>query len=468
VNTFGLLTGCLLLTSLAGALACSPEMAPPGGSGGQVGVGGAVGSGATPGSGGAIPGSGGAAGVGGSGAGGQASGGSASGGAASSGGALGSGGSVLPGSGGAAPGEFPTASALVESLSLGWNLGNSLDAPESETAWGNPTVTASLFTAVAAAGFDAVRIPVTWSLHTGAGPEFVIDPAFLTRVAEVVGYANAAGLVAIINVHHDGADGLAGVEWLTLNATDGSITAENNAAVLARFTAVWTQIAAHFQGHGADLLFESMNEIHDGYDAPDPAYYDIIGDLNQEFVDIVRGSGGNNAQRVLVVPGYNTNIDYTVAGFDAPTDPTADRLVLSVHFYDPYTYALEGSTHTWGVASPGTDNWGQEDYVVTQYDKLVTSFVSQGLPMIVGEYGATQQDGYDDYRRYYMEYVTKVIVDRGIVPFYWDNGGAGTGGDNFGLFSRADGSSLHPEILAAMMRAATDPYELADIALPTP
>lgn len=413
--------------------------------------------------------SGGVTSAGGSGAGGlpTGSGGVGSGGAppAATGGA-GSGG--LVGSGGGSPGEFMTAEELVASLTLGWNLGNSLDAPESETAWGNPAVTQELLSAVAAAGFDAVRIPVTWSLHTGAGPDFAIDGAFMARVDEVVGYAHAAGLVAIINVHHDGAEGLAGVEWLKLEDESGNVTTENNAAVLARFLAIWTQIATHFKDHGPDLLFESMNEIHVGYDAPDPAYYDVITDLNQQFVDLVRATGGNNAERCLVVPGYNTNIDYTLAGFEAPTDPTLDRLILSVHFYDPWTYAGAGSTHTWGAASPGTDDWGQEDFVVTQYDRLVTSFISQGLPMIVGEYGAVQQDGYEDYRRYYMEYVTKVMVDRGLLPFYWDNGGAGTGEDAFGLFSRADNSSLHPDILAAMMRAATDPYQLADIELPTP
>jgi endoglucanase len=433
-----------------------------------MGTGGAFGSGATS-SGGSSPAAGGNLASGGAsgGSGGSASGGTGTGSAGSvAGGATASGGQAA--SGGAAAGDVPSASELVASLALGWNLGNSLDVPEGETEWGNPTVSAELFAAVAAAGFDAVRIPVTWSLHTGTGPDFLIDSAFMTRVEEVVGYAEAAGLLAIINVHHDGADAYDGVEWLSLNDASGAVTPENNAAVMARFSAIWSQIATRFAGHGFGLLFESMNEIHDGYDAPDLAYYDLIGELNQTFVDLVRQSGGNNAARVLVVPGYNTNIDYTVAGFVAPVDTASDRLILSVHFYDPWSYAGEGSTHAWGALSPGTDSWGQEDYVVTQYDKLVTSFVSQGLPVIVGEYGAVQQDGYEDYRRYYMEYVTKVMVDRGIVPFYWDNGGAGTGPDAFGLVSRSDGTVLHPEILEAMMRAATEDYELGDIALPVP
>ncbi|HXS16371.1 MAG TPA: glycoside hydrolase family 5 protein, partial [Polyangiaceae bacterium] len=339
--------------------------------------------------------------------GGPAAGGSVS--VSSGGGPTGSGGGPLGTGGG--DGTM-TAAELVDSWGLGWNLGNSLDVPEGETEWGNPEVSASLLEGVAAAGFDVVRIPVTWSLHTGPGPDYLIDEAWLSRVAQVVDYVRQANMSAIINVHHDGADELEGVEWLTLNDVDGNITTQNNQAVEARFVRIWTQIAQYFADYDGGLLFESMNEIHDGYDAPDPQYYSIINHLNQIFVDLVRTSGGHNAERHLVVPGYNTNIDYTVAGFEAPVDVAPDHLILSVHFYDPYTFTIEGSTMTWGAQSPGTDTWGQEDYVVEQFDKLRATFVDAGLPMIVGEYGTSHLAGYEDYRRYYMEYVTKAAIDR--------------------------------------------------------
>lgn len=369
---------------------------------------------------------------------------------------------------GGTPGTDGTSAELIGSIALGWNLGNSLDVPEGETAWGNPVVSASLLAAVKAAGFGLVRIPVTWSLSIGPGPEYTIDPARLARVSEVVGYAQSAGLVAIINLHHDGADEYDGVEWLTLNDVGGNISEANNSAVRAQFERVWIQIADYFKDHDHGLLFESMNEIHDGYDAPDPAYYDIINDLNQAFVDIVRASGGNNPTRHLVVPGYNTNIDYTLEGFEVPNDPTSDRLILSVHYYDPWDYAGAATTNTWGASSPGSDSWGQEDHVVTKFDALKSAYVDQGLPVIIGEYGAVQQNGFEDYRRYYMEYVTKAARDRGILPIYWDNGGPGSGEDAFGLFDRSSEQVLHPDVLAAMMRAATEDYTLDQVALPVP
>jgi len=361
-----------------------------------------------------------------------------------------------------------TSAQLLASMKLGWNLGNSFDAPESETAWGNPTPTAELMQAVAKSGFQLVRIPVTWAMHTGPGPEFPIDPAWLANVAQAVNNARDAGLHAIINVHHDGADGFKQVEWITLNDESGAITAQNDATVKARFVAVWGQIAKHFAAYGEELLFESMNEIHDGYGKPDPKYFTIINNLNQAFVDTVRSSGGNNAQRHLVVPGYNTNIDHTIAGFALPKDPTPNRLILSVHYYDPYLFALQAQKNTWGKASPGNDGWGQEDFVVAQFDKLKANYIDKGIPMILGEYGACYQEGFEDYRRYYMEYVTKAAVDRGIVPVYWDNGAEGSGGEKFGLFNRSTYAPLHPKLIEAMVRAATSPYKLNEVALPQP
>lgn len=368
----------------------------------------------------------------------------------------------------AKPREFLRSShEILKGAVLGWNLGNSLDASPGETSWGNPPANLEIMRGVAKAGFGLVRIPVTWTHHTGEGPDFVIEPAWLERVAEVVRHARAAGLYAVINVHHDGGESK-GTGWITLKDDAGDISEAHNAAVKARFTALWTQIAKHFVGFGEELLFESMNEIHDGYGPPNPRYFPIVNELNQEFVNIVRASGGHNLKRHLIVPGYNTHIDHTVAGFKMPTDPTPSRLILAVHFYDPYLFTMMAKVHTWGQASPGRDDWGQEDFVVKQFDRLKTTYVDKGIPVFLGEYGAVNQEGYEDYRRYWMEYVTKVAVDRGVLPVYWDNGAQGSGENAFAMFDRNTGEVLQPELLKAMRRAATDSYKLADIALPKP
>ena len=339
-------------------------------------------------------------------------------------------------------------------LTIGWNLGNALDAPGDETAWGNPRITPELIQAVADAGFDLVRIPVTWSPHMGDGPNFEIEQKRLERVSEVVGYARDAGLTAVINIHHDGADNFAEVEWITVNDADGETTEANNAKVEAQFVKVWLQIAEHFADQPADLLFESMNEIHDGYGPADPRHVAFVNRLNGAFVDTVRQTGGNNAERLLIVPGYNTNIDATIDGFELPSDSAEDKLIVSVHYYDPYTFALTAETNTWGEGAEGADEYGQEADADRQFDRLKATFIDKGVPVFMGEYGATHQADFKEYRQKYMAYVTKAAAERGILPVYWDNGGQGSGGENFALFDRATGEVLHPDLLEAMMRAA--------------
>ncbi len=362
-----------------------------------------------------------------------------------------------------------SAAEMVGSLDLAWNLGNALDAPGDETAWGNPRITPQLLQTIAELGFDLVRIPVTWSPHIGDGPDYQIDPAWMDRVEEVVGYARDAGLYAIINVHHDGAHNFEEVVWLKLKDEQGNVTEENNRAVEQQFVAVWKQIAERFADAGEFLIFESMNEVgSDWNESNRPQLFPMINRLNQTFVDLVRESGGNNDRRYLLVPGYNTNIDHTLAGFELPKDPADDKLILSVHFYDPYFYALAAKLHTWGQDSPDGDEWGQEPHVINQFDKLHSTYVEQGVPVIMGEYGAVYQEGFEDYRRYYIEFVTKAASDRGILPVYWDNGGKKSNGQGFALIDRATGEVLRPAVFDAMRRAAKEPYPVNQIAPPKP
>ncbi|HET7544023.1 MAG TPA: glycoside hydrolase family 5 protein [Polyangiaceae bacterium] len=384
-------------------------------------------------------------------------------------------GGVLAAAGAGAAGSAASecvAKTAVASMKLGWNLGNSLDVADAsksdtavETAWGNPAITPELLKAVAAAGFGAVRIPVTWIGRFGSAPNYTISPAFIARVEQVVKYALDAGLYVIINVHHDGGNNVTG-RWLTLVDGSGQVTSANNTAVLTQFKALWTQIAAHFSGYGEHLVLEAMNEVMVDYNTPKPEYYTQINALNQAFVDTVRASGGNNPKRCLVVPGYNTNIDYTVAGFVLPKDSSAGKLILSDHFYDPYSFAGSAETHTWGTGNPGIDNWGQEDWVKAQMAKLKATYGDKDLPIILGEYGAVNQTGYENYRRYYVEYVTKAAHDAGITPFFWDNGGKNSGSDAFGLIDRSNNAILYPMLMQALTRAVSSSYALADVAKP--
>ena len=340
---------------------------------------------------------------------------------------------------------------LSKEMVPGWNVGNSLDAVGGETQWGNPLISQRLIDSVKAAGFKAIRIPVAWSRFTDAD-NFVIDTLWMNRVEEVVNYVLSDSLYAIINIHWDGG-------WM--QPTYAMQDYVNN-----RLAIMWHQIAVHFRDYDDRLLFAGTNEVmvEGDYGTPIPEYYTVQNSFNQTFVSTVRSTGGRNYYRHLVVQGFNTNINNTVSFFKAPYDPTADRLMVEVHYYDPYNFALNtaSSITQWGkyATDPAkTENWANEAYADSQFQKMKAKFVDHGLGVVLGEYGAVSRTNlgsavlnaeYAMYRRYYVEYITQSIVKKESVPFYWDSGY--TGDHAFGLFNRYSGAQAHPDMIKAIIR----------------
>jgi aryl-phospho-beta-D-glucosidase BglC (GH1 family) len=321
---------------------------------------------------------------------------------------------------------------------------------------------------VKARGFGAVRIPVTWGKKIGPAPDYTIESEWMSRVAEVVGYARSAGMKAIINIHHDGADSH---DWLSVKTAD--LTGATKTAMDAKFTAVWTQIAEKFKDTGNSLIFEGFNELHDGsWGDGTSAQRNRINELNQIFVSTVRSVGDKNSERFLLIHGWVTRPSVTVSSLVMPTDTVEDRLIVGIHFYDPYDFAGSGTQAGWG--NKWQSNWANESNVQKQFNDVKNKFVANGIPVIIGEYGAvarttTGSPSAHQYRKYYMEYVTKYAHDCGFVPFYWDNAGFGTGSEKFGLLRRSNGTaydSSASEILAVMMKAVNKNYQLSSITPP--
>ncbi len=352
------------------------------------------------------------------------------------------------------PEPEPTALTSVEfakSMGAGWNLGNQFDAYNngvaSETAWGNPKATPQLFRKLKEYGFSTVRIPVTWLGQTGDAPDYTIKAEWLDRIAEVVGYAEDAGLKAIINIHHDGADGK---NWL--DPKGAAADPAKHEATKAQLKAMWTQIARKFADKGDFLIFESLNEIHDGgwgwgdNRKDGGKQYRVLNEWNQAFVDAVRAAGGSNATRFLSVPGYCTNPDLTISNFVKPTDSATDRILVAVHFYDPNTFAIEAKYTEWGhTGTQGKkDTWGDEDNVRNTFKKLHDKFIASGTGLYIGEWGATRRANEHDekFRLYYISYVNKAAAERGIPLIFWDNGSTATGREAFGIIRHDDGTLL--------------------------
>jgi endoglucanase len=339
-------------------------------------------------------------------------------------------------------------------LGKGWNLGNSLESynktgetTSQETYWGNPVVNQQIFNGIAAAGFKSVRIPVAWMQY--ADRKNNIAPFWLARVKQVVDMARNAGLYVIINEHWDGG-------W-QIPSNQGARTAD------PKLKALWTQVATYFKDYDNHLLFAGTNEVAmpNTYTAPTAENCSVQTGFNQIFVDAVRATGGNNATRTLVVQGYATNIDWSIdqCGAKVPTDSAPGRLMMELHYYDPYDFTIndQSSIYQWGSIATdpaATETWANESYVEAHFDKAKANYADKGVPVIIGEYCAISKHAYDaseKFRNYWDNYITGSAQRHGMATFYWD---AGTYPDHScGLFDRNTGAQTDSTTLNDIITA---------------
>ena len=315
---------------------------------------------------------------------------------------------------------------VVRRMGLGWNLGNTMEAcgdwikggavHNYETAWGNPDTTKEMIDAIKAAGFKSIRIPVAWSNMIGA--DNTIDKNLTDRVKQIVDWVLADGLIALVNIHWDGG-------WWAKFPTEPEKS-------MKRFTRMWSQIAGTFKDYPGTLILESLNEegcwndVWNRYGGAEPVKksqaYGILNNINQTFVDLIRKSGGLNAKRHLLIAGYATDIDLTVDPlFLMPKDP-ASHLIVSVHYYTPYTFAGLEKDESWGKVRTtwGTDADLKE--LDSNMEKLRPRFIDQGIPVIMGEYGATLKNRDPESVRHYMTAIAEKDYKMGMCPMLWDPG----------------------------------------------
>ncbi len=250
--------------------------------------------------------------------------------------------------------------------------------------------------------------------------------------------------------------------------------------ICEKYEAVWKQIAERFADYDEHLIFESMNEECDGTYNGDPnrEYYANLNKYNQIFVDTVRDTGKKNTHRWLLVPGWNTNVEYTVGdyGFEMPTDEKCSagesRMMVSVHYYDPWDYCGTEDLKTilWGeygdnlievngFPKMNKAKWGDESYLDDLFTKMQDKFVKNDIPVIIGEYGCIDKSSaYADFsgqiqgnRAYWDGYVAGKAASMGMIPVYWDNGFNGVYG--FGLFDRNTYEQTQPEIISTIIEA---------------
>ena len=344
--------------------------------------------------------------------------------------------------------------ALVRDMKAGWNLGNTFDAVnctwlqnplDYESGWCGVKTSEKLIGALQAAGFRTLRIPVSW--HEHMSEDFLLDADWLDRVYEVASWAYGRGMYVILNIHHDNEKGF---------YYPDSEHAESSGAYMR---AVWSQLAEKFADWDEHLIFEGINEprLKDTryewwWTAGDPACRDAMEQivrLNQVFVDTVRAAGGKNGDRYLMVPAYDANPDYACAdAFRLPEDSAENRIILSVHAYTPYDFALEQP----GISRFSLENKAQLSSVSGFLDRLYRKYVAQGIPVVVGEFGAMEKQGNLQDRVDWVSWYVASARARGIPCCWWDNHVFEGTGERFGLFDRTTGNCVNPEILEAIMK----------------
>lgn len=331
-------------------------------------------------------------------------------------------------------GDFRSAAEIVNEINVGWNLGNTLDSYNTsktglatETGWGNPKTTKEMIQSVKNAGFNAIRIPITWGEHMNGD---TIDPEWLERTAEIVDYAYNEGMFVIINMHHDDA--------IWFEPDDSEYSADS-----AKLKAIWGQIAARFADYGDRLLFEGMNEPRtigstDEWMGGTAAERAVINKYEQDFVDTVRKSGGNNAERSLIVTSYAASAE--TSAINDVVVPNNGNIIVSIHYYAPWQFS-DGTSTVF-------DEAGKSE-LDAKFAELKKKFADKGTPVIIGEFGcvnAAPENVRTDYYNYYI----KSAMSQGIKCFIWDNG-ISTGDQSFGIFNR---SSLSWN--EAILKAITD------------
>lgn len=351
--------------------------------------------------------------------------------------------------------EGLTALEATRLMGNGINLGNTLEACDNnvgiktntplsyETHWGQPKTTQAMIDGMKAAGFDTIRIPVAWmtnATHLYEG-DYTIDADYMDRVEEVVRYVRKAGMYVIINDHWDGG-------WYGMF---GSESAETRALAMEAYKGMWQQIAERFRDYSDYLIFESANEELGGrFDENSPLYcsdsvvtyltdderYALTNEINQTFVDVVRATGGNNATRFLLIAGYSTDIDQTCDDrFQMPKDTVDSKLMVSVHYYDPWSYCGASSAVSatkWGKVS-------DYEYLDQQLAKM-TKFTEAGYGVVIGEYGALPcSDGLKDNTLAYHTAFLDACTKYNLTNCLWDCSG---------LYKRVSQTFADDDILA--------------------
>ena len=332
--------------------------------------------------------------------------------------------------------NFRSAKEIVNAINAGWNLGNTLDSyntgkkgMDTEIGWGNPRASKEMISSVKGAGFNTIRIPVTWGEHMDGN---TIQQQWMDRVKEVVDYAYDMGLFVILDMHHD--------DYIWFKPKEEVYKANSE-----KLKAIWTQIAETFKDYDDRLIFEGMNEPRTVGSSSEwvggtPAERVVVNKYEADFVNTVRETGGKNAQRSLIVTSYAASAE--TSALKDVIIPDGGNIIMTVHYYAPWKFA-EGKENVF-------DDAGKNE-LAAKFRELKERFIDNGVPLLIDEFGCVNASDEATRTEYYRYYVS-AAKEQGIKCVVWDNGVI-AGNGSFGIVSR-DTYNWSTGILNAIMESA--------------
>ncbi len=361
-----------------------------------------------------------------------------------------------------------TSLEFAKRLSIGWNLGNTLDAHYSsagktnkglstETCWGMPETTEAMIKAVAKKGFKTIRIPVSWHNHI-TDENYTIDSQWMARVKTVVDWALNDGMKVIINIHHDNlteAERSTSYGFCIPTSSNSSLKQTSKNYIKA----IWRQVATNFKDYDENLIFEVLNEprcIGTAYEWNTGSYTNevkaankIIMEYEKLALETIRSTGGKNASRYIMIPPYAASPNMT-DGWSLPEDSVSGKLIVSVHAYTPYEFCM------------GDDNSFSDSHkssIVWLFSTLKTAYLSKNIPVVIGEASASDK-GNTQERVKWATYYFNQAKSAGVPVVLWDNmvcstqsGGTGTDkAECHGYFKRSDCTWYFPTIINEMIK----------------
>jgi endoglucanase len=307
-----------------------------------------------------------------------------------------------------------TAQPFVVRLDRGVNLSNALEAPR-EGDWGL-VIYEEYFDLIREAGFDFVRLPVSWNGHALDHEPYTIDPLFFFRVDQVVEWAIERNLNIIIELHSY--PDIMSDPW----------------GQKERFLAIWQQVAEHYQNYPPNLIFELLNEPHDQLHAA------MWNKYLRETLSVIRQT---NPTRDVVIGATNWSTHNWVNTLDLPDDP---NIIVTFHYYHPFDFTHQGAdwvddNHPLGTTWDGTDE--QKNEIARHFDAVADWARRHHARILLGEFGTYSKADMESRIRW-TTFVREQAEAHGFAWSYWEFGAS------FGVYDPV-GGQWRSELLKALI-----------------